>query len=63
MRYLACIAIGVLLGSLAASTLGPTISGQSGYLNGYEVKANRQRVCRDPWVWINGDGTGTIECR
>lgn len=66
MRALLCLLIGVLLGSgitAAVARPGPTISGQSGYLSGYDVRVNRQRACRDPFVWVNGDGTGTIECR
>lgn len=70
MRYVLCVLLGVLLGAsataVAASALaGPKIAGDSGYLFGYDVRVNREKVCRDPWVWINPGGAtgGTIECK
>lgn len=55
---------GVLLSGVAYASVGPRISGQSGYLTGFRVKVRGgEIVCRDPWVWLNGeDQGGDIEC-
>lgn len=67
MRYIACVLFGALLGSavtVAASAIGPRVVGSSGYLNDFTVKVAKEKVCRDPWVWIDSGGSsGTIECR
>jgi hypothetical protein len=53
---------GVLVSGAVSATTGPRIVGASGYLDNAIVKyRGGDRICRDPWVWVEGDQP-IIEC-
>lgn len=63
-QLLVGLLVGAVLGSgvtVAASYVGPRITGQSGYSSNVDVKVNRVKICSDPWIWIEGSHA-TIEC-